>query len=507
MNKIGKFFDLIHNRNWITYLLVGISSTGIYLFVSARYYRAGFPLDDAWIHQTYARNLAQGYGWTFLPGVPSGGATAPLWTVLISMGYLFHISPIIWNSVVGSGLLIGCVHLIRLILINKFGGLNLQWLPILFFFEWHYVWAALSGMETMLTIFLVTLLFFWLDQKFDRGWKYGLFLGICVWVRPDLITLLFPIIIKLLVDAFRLANKGRAFLFARKNIISLTIPLVLLLLCYFSFNHLTSGNWLPTTFYAKQAEYISLRKIHFGIRYWEFIKTTWVGIGSLLIPGYIYGIVKAIQTHDDVTLSFAAWFFLYIGIYALNLPVTYQHGRYLLPALAAYYLIGIRGAGSWWAKNADPVQQMWIIHTAWKGALGLVAIAFYGLGALAYAKDVAFVESQMVDTALWINANTPITSKIALHDIGAMGYFGKRDLVDLAGLIDPAVIPFIRDEARLAQYIDQKKVDFLVCFPDWYPRLTADLTILYQADERFNIDINLGPMTVYQWPQGQLTVP
>jgi hypothetical protein len=30
-----------------------------------------FPIDDAWIHLTYARNLAQRFEFSFLPGVPS----------------------------------------------------------------------------------------------------------------------------------------------------------------------------------------------------------------------------------------------------------------------------------------------------------------------------------------------------------------------------------------------------------------------------------------------------
>ena len=37
-------------------------------------------LDDSWIHQTYARNLARGYWFTYTDDRPSTGSTSPLWT-------------------------------------------------------------------------------------------------------------------------------------------------------------------------------------------------------------------------------------------------------------------------------------------------------------------------------------------------------------------------------------------------------------------------------------------
>ncbi|MBL8058455.1 MAG: hypothetical protein JNK29_17250, partial [Anaerolineales bacterium] len=58
-------------------------------------------------------------------------------------------------------------------------------------------------------------------------------------------------------------------------------------------------------------------------------------------------------------------------------------------------------------------------------------------------------------------------------DVGALGYFGGRPVLDLAGLISPAVIPFIRDEARLAAWLDASGADYLLTFPGWYPQLTA----------------------------------
>jgi hypothetical protein len=69
---------------------------------------------------------------------------------------------------------------------------------------------------------------------------------------------------------------------------------------------------------------------------------------------------------------------------------------------------------------------------------GIVWLAFLGIGANRYAQDVAIIQTEMVETALWISDNTPPESLIAAHDIGAAGYFANRPLVDLAGLISPS---------------------------------------------------------------------
>ena len=72
-------------KELILLILAGVTFASMYCFylVCTNYYRGGFPLDDAWIHQTYARSLAQTGKWEFLPGQSSaGGSTSPLWSML-----------------------------------------------------------------------------------------------------------------------------------------------------------------------------------------------------------------------------------------------------------------------------------------------------------------------------------------------------------------------------------------------------------------------------------------
>ena len=61
----------------------------------------GFPLDDGWIHQTYERNLASTGQLAYVPGQVSLGSTSPLWTVVLSLGYVLRLPPVLWSYVLG----------------------------------------------------------------------------------------------------------------------------------------------------------------------------------------------------------------------------------------------------------------------------------------------------------------------------------------------------------------------------------------------------------------------
>jgi hypothetical protein len=99
----SKFPNIALERRSVLILALAVSiSISVYLVASAMIYRIGFPLDDAWIHQTYARNLALSGEWAFSPGHPSDGSTSPLWTGLIAIGYWLRLGPYIWTFFLGT---------------------------------------------------------------------------------------------------------------------------------------------------------------------------------------------------------------------------------------------------------------------------------------------------------------------------------------------------------------------------------------------------------------------
>jgi len=112
---------------------------------------------------------------------------------------------------------------------------------------------------------------------------------------------------------------------------------------------------------------------------------------------------------------------------------------------------------------------------------------------------VVFVETQMVQTAQWINDNLPPDAILGVHDIGAIGYFTPNPIIDLAGLITADVIPFMHDEIRLDEYLNSENTEFLVTFPGWYPQLVTDHFQIFEARNELYPYEDI--MSIYRWSE------
>lgn len=472
-----------------------------YLFASYQYSGIGFPLDDSWIHQTYARNLVSNGEWAFFPGQPSGGSTAPLWAVLIALGNIVRLGPFLWTITLGWALLwglsiISIQFLARLVPAHK----NLSiWAGILIIIEWHLVWAAVSGMETLLFALFVMAIFGLLmdfqeeaSQTRMRLWfLLGILVGASAWVRPEGITMLGFVGLSIFLINVKVRYKI-------KTTYIVGIGFLLTFGPYLLFNQLIVGDWWPNTFYAKQAEYAILRNAPIWLRYIGQFNLLLVGVGALLLPGFAKYIYDSITTRNWRTLLPALWVMAHLGLYALRLPVTYQHGRYIMPAMPIYFILGLAGMASWLQSSSINIGRR-VVSRAWLLSIGLVALSFWWLGATAYARDVTVINSEMVITANWIVENTSSDDVIAAHDIGVLGYFTDRTIVDMAGLISPDVISFIRDESKLAAYLNAKGVKYLVTFPSFYPEMVLGRKVIFQTDGEISASMGEENMKVYLW--------
>lgn len=446
----------------------------LYLGFSLSYGYLGFPLDDAWIHQTFARTLAQNGQWGFFPDKPSAGSTSPLWTLLLAPGYILPVDHRFWAYLLGAILLLSTATIGYRLARRLFPadhGLALATGSFILL-EWHLNWAAFSGMEILLFTTL-SLLVLELHLAAVSPFWVGLAAGFLTLTRPE------GVILALLIVLFRLrpALEKKEW----KPLFSLFLGLEFPTLPYLAFHLLVSGNPFPNTFYAKHAEYLAA----FG-PWWQrplqVISVTLVGAQALLLPGFLWALIltgrslwkKGMELPKGVLLILAWWASILLA-YAIYLPLTYQHGRYLMPTIPFFVILGLWGSGKLFSRAP------WILRQTMLWAGGLLLLIFWGQGAAAYASDVRIIETEMVAAARWIQENTSPQAVVAAHDIGALGYFAERELVDTAGLITPEVIPFIRDEDRLLNYIEEKEVDYFVFFPSWYSKIakSPDLRLVW----------------------------
>jgi len=475
--------------------LLGIAglSVLVYLIYSYSTFSIGFPLDDAWIHQTYARNLGLHGEWAYFTNQPSAGSTSPLWSTLLSIGYFLRLNPFLWTFALGF-LILGAIACIGVSTYHKMVTNNPKWglwVGVLLIFEWHLVWAALSGMETGLFSALVLITFTWLIAGWERWFWLGVVVGLGVWVRPDGLTLIGPTLLVLLLSKSSLRSKLISTL-------HFVLGTILLLVPYLGMNSALSGSIWPNTFYAKQTEYAIELSHPLWWRLYEQFQLPLVGVGVILVPGFIWCVWLALRERKWPIFFGAVWAIGYLVLYALRLPVNYQHGRYAMPMMPVYYVWSFSGTVMWLKLNS-PILWRRIISRSTVIAGSLILLVFWVLGGRAYARDVAVIETEMVATARWIQSNTGSDSLIAAHDIGALGYFSNRPLLDLAGLVSPAVIPIVRNEPRLAELLDEENVDYLVTFPGWYPLLVERAVPVYQTGAPFAPELGAENMIVYRW--------
>ena len=485
--------ELSRRRTWWILALISLASVGTYLIVSGVVYRTGFPLDDAWIHQTYARNLALRGEWSFIPGKPSGGSTAPLWSALLALGHLFRLGPYVWTYLLGAVALWGvaftgektAVHLVPAY------SPRFPWVGAFLALEWHLAWAAASGMETLLVALLVLLSLYLVISGSKHFFGLGLLIGLSVWVRPDGITLLGPAVLGLLLGQPDGRSRGRA-------LFHLALGFGSLFSLYLLFNLAITGSPWPNTFYAKQAEYAVYLQRPLLSRLGDELLQPLIGAGIILLAGMVINLVSSLRKKAWGSLAAGLWLLGYLGLYAWRLPVTYQHGRYVIPAMPVFFVLGLAGLIEFSLGAASRSRNL--LKGSWAITTMLVLLLFWGRGAYAYAQDVGVIESEMVATSHWVAANVPSNALIAAHDIGALGYYGQHDLVDLAGLVSPEVIPFLRDEDRIAAYLSERRVQYLVTFPDWYPELVKDRQPIFSSEGTFAPAYGETNMAVYTWP-------
>lgn len=493
-----------YNSGILAAATVGAFGALAYVGYAAAQGYAGFPLDDGWIHQTYARNLVETGAWAYVPGEVSAGSTSPLWTLILALGYALGAPFRVWTAIVGALSVAAVAVVASQVARRLFPHVPAAVVAALACaLEWHLLWAGASGMETALfaALSLAVLGGAMTLARVDRpaAWlAWGLLGGAAFLTRPEgLLPLGLGGACLLAVRRGDWAQGQRAAALKRYGLtvagfLALAVP-------YLAFNWRASGALFPNTFYAKQAEYHEVvASVPWLVRVLRVAGVQFVGGMALLAPGMVAAWRHIARRRYGMGFLPLLWWAATVALYATRLPVTYQHGRYEMPVIPALLVYGAPGTALL-VKAAQGRTGRILSRTLALAACAVFA-AFVLVGARAYLADVRIIDTEMVDVARWLDRNTPRDAIVAVHDIGAVGYFTRRRLLDLAGLVSPEVVPFIRDEGRLYEYIVARGASYLVTFPSWYPQMTArpDVAMVYQTRSPWTIQAGGDNMAVYR---------
>jgi preprotein translocase subunit SecG len=217
------------------------------------------------------------------------------------------------------------------------------------------------------------------------------------------------------------------------------------------------------------------------------------GAGLRLIPDFFY-----IAKTYFILLENYGWFFLVMIItitklrlpkfdlrfavpilFVILLPIVqgfiapqYRHfGRYIFPLLPLVAL----GVMAFVRKNIVFEKNRYL-HKSTTIIAALFVIVMLPLSVrwtMQYSDCVSNIMDQQVTSAEWVLSYADKNDVIAADDVGALGYFTKRNIIDLTGLVSPEMYPLQHDQQLVWKAARDKGANIFIIYRRWNPSLFA----------------------------------
>jgi len=454
-----------------------------------------FPLDDSWIHQVVARNLAHYGKLGFIPGVWSSGSSSLLWTLVLAVNWKFlpGVNPVAYSDVLNLVFLIA-IGLAMLAMARR-DGLARPWCwmwalgPVL---SGNFVWLGLLGMEHILFVALsVVGIYLWFEPGLRSAVLCACCLGALSMTRPEGLVLA-----GLAAIAFRLA---------RRSWREVGIVMAVVAICVAAFlwaNFLTSHSWLPMTYEGRKWLYFGSVHVPWKARFtfllslgltisrpWSAKAPTVLFLQMSVLALIAIGVFRVFRERRLRMGFLCVWSFALIGAYFVMLPAMSHGGRYQ-PLFLALNLplmfLGIESlVGVILPKFKSPRREM-----AARSAVLITICVLTGLASLAVWRQIArdstaTIESTHETMGRYIVAHVPAEAKVAAFDIGRIGYIYGGKLIDLGGLTNSKFLPYMQQH-RMMDYLEARHVEYFV-WPsdrDGASMIPDELTITPEIRER-----------------------
>jgi hypothetical protein len=500
-------------------LVVNLSSTAYFLV--GQYQELGdtyFLIDDTWIHLRFAKNLAEGSGFSFNPGHPIAASTAPLWTMILAASYKgtgeLFLSTYFWGIFF---FIVTCFLVYRLaLLISDSFALAAASAGIVSLCPWL-TWSALSGMEIMLSaVLILTTILLHLRYQDDPGWKGWLgavAVGFATLARPEAYVLFLALVLHRVAQSLLSARKDR------RHPVTVWLPMatlvfILIVLPYGLFSLKTVGSFFPNTYSAKVGDLGLLGAVESGSAHAimrALFVNPWLYVGDfvqalaminpVLVVILPFGMLGLLRRDTFLLPLYLILFPLVVGMVIPTDRISwpwYRHMLNLIPVVVIVSLVGshslleriLRRFPKWAAPVRRSLVGLLIIVT------GLLFLTAQPRVKQFFVSRGAAMKKEHISIAGWINQHAPPEAIIAASDIGVVGFYTQRFIIDTEGLITPEILGEQRrngpaKDKEVYRYLEETKPDYLVKFHKVYPTFSqAEFTPIYRS----------GKLVVYRTP-------
>jgi hypothetical protein len=429
-----------NRKNNILYYYFSLAA-GVIIFRLIRILGGALIFDDSYITFRYAANIANGHGIVYNIGERVLGSTTPLWTILLSIFRL------VGFNIVGSAQFLGvafdvaiCCLLYNLLIVNKReSGL---WAAIIWIVYPYSIYAAVGGMETSLFIFLNVLSFYLMLKKNYNPWL-RLSAPFALLTRPEGVIIFFINLYDILKNDVKRIKSA---------VISIIFPAIYVIFTYFYY-----GSPIPHSLIAKSANQDSSSTIT------AILSGIFLGDTTVLLPFVPFGLYYILKRGKF--LHPLIWSAIYIVSYILATPKMWLW--YYLPMELGIILVSAAGIALCIEKISEYAGKRQ--HAVEKG-LTAAAVIFVLLLGFYYDLPPGFGKKnreQMLyeDLAAYIIKHTDSSDAVLASDIGHLGYYTNRTILDIWGLVWKPALDFAGSNAEKVSHIAEKYRPAAVVIP------------------------------------------
>lgn len=423
-------------------------------FIALQFPLSDYIVDDAYIHLTFAQNIANGDGFAFNPGQLTYGVTAPLWTLTLSfLSLLFTPGAALAKTF---SILFGALSIVALGRLARTMGMGAGVATLVAYLwavdVWNVRWSA-AGMETSLTMALLFLAF---AAQLRRKPMAGLWLGLATLCRPEV-----GVFLAILVIDYWWFEGWRKSLKA----VGLSC---LVILPWLIFAAIAFGTIIPNPALVKaDAGLPLLSDFLYGLKRTVLIIGGSHGLELLLIAASAWllrGRLSRLGARERWLFALLLCWALFPSIMYLSRGV-FITSRYLiigLPPLTLLAFLVLSNEAS--------------IFKRWKNGIGikiffllamLTQLSLTLLITIPHVKAFQPSLDALHDMAQILREETPPGSVVAVGDVGIIGFEAERDVLDFEGLVSKEMIQYrigrsLEDLIFSERYLKAGNPDYII---------------------------------------------